>query len=229
MWERLRDVARELDADSSVRAVVITGAGDRAFVAGTDIAEFRAFRGGDDGIAYEARIDAAIDALEAIRVPVIAAIAGACTGGGVSIAAACDVRIGAPGTRVGVPIARTLGNCISARNLARAGDLIGLDRAKALIFSGALIDADAAHRAGFLSEVVAADEALHERAREVAASIAALAPLTLRATKEMARRIRAARPLPDDHDLIRSCYGSADFREGLTAFLDKRPARWTGS
>src|ERR1700685_3708731 len=87
MWARLREVAVELDADPAVRVVVLTGAGGEAFVAGTDIAAFRAFTGADDGVAYEARIDATIGALDAIRVPVIAAIAGACTGGGVSIAA----------------------------------------------------------------------------------------------------------------------------------------------
>jgi len=228
MWERLTAIAGELDGDDAVRAIVITGAGDRAFVAGTDIAEFRTVRDGDDGLAYERRIDAAIDALEAIRVPTIAAIAGACTGGGVSIAATCDVRIGTPSARIGVPIARTLGNCISARNLARVGALIGLDAAKALIMTGQLIDAPAAHAAGFLSEVTPSDDALHARAHAAAERLAALAPLTLRATKEMARRLRAAQPLPDDRDLIRLCYGSADFREGLTAFLDKRPARWTG-
>ena len=111
---------------------------------------------------------------------------------------------------------------------ARRG-LVGLDAAKALIFSGRLIDADAALRAGFLSEVVASDDVLHARAQALADSLTELAPLTLRATKEMARRLRAATPLPHDHDLIRLCYGSADFREGLTSFLDKRPARWTGT
>ncbi len=228
MWDRLRDVAHELDADEAVRIVIVTGAGERAFVAGTDIAEFGAFRDGDDGIAYEARIDAAIDALEAIRVPTIAAVAGACTGGGVSIAATCDLRIGSPATRVGIPIARTLGNCISARNLARVAGLIGLDAAKALIFSGTLLDAATARRVGFLSDVTATDDALHPRARELADELSSRAPLTLRATKEMARRLRAAAAIPDDRDLIRLCYGSEDFREGRSAFLDKRPPLWRG-
>jgi enoyl-CoA hydratase len=228
MWERLRDAARELDADPDVRAVVITGAGESAFVAGTDIAEFRAFRGADDGIAYEARMHAVIAALDAIRVPTVAAIAGACTGGGVSIAATCDLRIGAPSARVGVPIARTLGNAISLRNIARVSALIGLDAVKALLLTATLLNADEAQRAGFLTEVVLENDALHPRAQEAAESIAALAPLTLRVTKEMARRLRDAAPLPDDEDLIRLCYGSKDFREGLTAFLEKRRPSWSG-
>jgi enoyl-CoA hydratase len=228
MWRRLREVAEELAADASVRVVVITGAGSDAFVAGTDIAEFRAFGGADDGVAYEARIDVVIGALEAIPVPVIAAVAGACTGGGVSIAATCDLRIGAPNARMGVPIARTLGNCISLRNVARVAELIGADRVKALLLTGKLLGADDALRAGFLTEIVAAGDALHARAQEAAEEIAALAPLTLRASKEMVRRLRASAALPDDDDLIRLCYGSRDFREGLTAFLDKRRPQWAG-
>jgi enoyl-CoA hydratase/carnithine racemase len=229
MWARLREVATELDADAAVRVVVFTGAGDEAFVAGTDIAEFRAFTGADDGVAYEQRIDATIGALDAIRVPTIAAIAGACTGGGVSIASTCDLRIGAPNVRVGIPIARTLGNIVSLRNVARVAELIGLDAAKALLITGALLGAGDALRAGFLSEVVADAPALHLRAQALAESIAGLAPLTVRASKEIVRRIRASRTLPDAEDLIRTCYGSNDFREGLTAFLDKRRPDWTGS
>lgn len=228
MWARLREIALELDADPSVRVVVLTGAGDEAFVAGTDIAEFRAFAGGDDGVAYEARMDATVGALDALRVPAIAAIAGACTGGGVSIAAACDLRIGAPNARIGIPIARTLGNIVSLRNVARVAELIGLDRAKALLLTGTLIGAGDALRAGFLTEIVDDTAALHARAQALAESIAALAPLTLLASKEIARRLRAAQPLPADEDLIRLCYGSQDFREGLTAFLDKRRPNWSG-
>ena len=229
MWERLREVAGELDADATVRVVVFTGAGAQAFVSGTDIGEFRAFAGADDGVAYEARVEAVIAALEAIRVPAIAAIAGACTGGGVSIAAACDLRIGAPSARVGVPIARTLGNCISLRNIARVAEIVGLDAVKALLLTGRLLDAQQARQAGFLNEVVDEGDRLHARAQALAEELAALAPLTLRASKEMCRRLRAATPQPDDGDMIRLCYGSADFREGLTAFLDKRRPRWSGS
>ena len=229
MWARLREVAVELDADASVRVVVFTGEGDEAFVAGTDIAEFRAFTGADDGVAYESRIDATIGALDAIRVPTIAAIAGACTGGGVSIASTCDLRIGAPNVRIGIPIARTLGNIVSLRNVARLGELIGLDAAKALLITGTLLGADDALRAGFLTEVVSDAAGLHVRAQALAESIAGLAPLTVRASKEIVRRIRASRTLPDAEDLIRVCYGSNDFREGLTAFLDKRHPDWTGS
>jgi enoyl-CoA hydratase/carnithine racemase len=229
MWRQLRETAESLAADDTVRAVVLTGAGDEAFVAGTDIAEFRAFEGADDGVAYESRMDAVIGALEAIPVPVIAAIAGACTGGGVSVAATCDLRIGAPNARIGVPIARTLGNCISLRNVARVAELIGLDRVKALLLTGALLSAEDALRAGFLTEVVPSGEALHARAQQLAEQIAGLAPLTLRGSKEMARRLRATAALPGDEDLIRLCYGSRDFREGLTAFLDKRRPEWTGT
>jgi enoyl-CoA hydratase/carnithine racemase len=228
MWESLREMALALDARDDVRVVVIAGAGVEAFVAGTDIAEFAAFGTPDDGIAYEARIEAVIAALEAIRVPVVAAIAGACTGGGVSVAAACDVRIGGPGTRIGIPIARTLGNCISIRNLARVAGRIGLDAATSLLLTGRLIDASAALRLGFLHDVADDDDAVLERALVVAAQIAALAPLTLRASKEMARRLRAASPVPDADDLVRLCYGSGDFHAGVAAFLEKGSVRWSG-
>jgi enoyl-CoA hydratase len=229
MWERLREIAGELNADPGVRVVVLTGAGNAAFVSGTDIAEFRAFTSGDDGVAYERRIEAVVRALEDIRVPAIAAIAGACTGGGVSVATTCDLRVAAPSARIGIPIARTLGNIISVGNAARFADVVGIDAAKALLLTGKLIDAAEAHRIGFVHEIAPSDEELHPRALALARSIAALAPLTLRATKEIARRVRDARVLPEGQDLMRSVYGSRDFREGLTAFLEKRRPEWTGS
>jgi len=229
MWRALRDGVRELDADDGVRAVVIASSASEAFIAGTDIAEFRAFEDAGDGVAYEHRIDEVITAIEDVRVPTVAAIAGACTGGGVSVALACDLRIGAANARVGIPIARTLGNCISLKTMARAGAVLGLDAVKRLIFSAELLDAPAALRAGFLSEILPENDTLHARATDVATGIASRAPLTLKVTKEMARRIRRAAPLPSDEDLVRICYGSDDFREGLTSFLDKRRPRWSGT
>ncbi len=242
MWAELRALAERLAADETVRVVVFAGAGTAAFVSGTEISEFGAFAsagtsgteddaaGGaaDAGVAYEARMDGVIAALEAIPVPTIAAVGGACTGGGVSIAAACDLRIGAPGTRVGVPIARTLGNCLSLANTARVAELIGLDRVKMLLLTGRLLDADAAYRAGFLTELAPSDDELAAHVQATAERLTELAPLTLRATKEMARRLRAAQHLPADEDLIRACYGSDDFRTGVTAFLEKRRPNWTG-
>jgi enoyl-CoA hydratase/carnithine racemase len=229
MWQQLREIAVALDEDQDVRAVVLTGTGEKAFVAGTDISEFLAFRSADDGVGYEKRVEAAISALEAIRVPTVAAIAGACTGGGVSIAATCDLRIGAAGVRIGIPIARTLGNCVSLRNIARLAALIGLDGAKRLLLTGTLLDAPAAHAAGFLTELADSEETLLSHAQKTAEALVELAPLTQRATKEMCRRLRDATPLPQYEDLIRLCYGSNDFREGMEAFLNKRPARWTGT
>lgn len=228
MWERLREIAGELDADPAVRVVVFTGSGTRAFVAGTDISEFLAFKSADDGVAYERRVSAVISAVERMRMPTIAAIGGACTGGGVSIAAACDLRIGTPSARIGIPVGRTLGNYVALRNVARLASIIGLDAAKRLLLTAQLLDARGAREAGFLSEIVDDEAALAPRAQELAESIAALAPVTLRATKEAALRIRDAVPLPPDEDLVRAAYGSDDFREGVQAFLAKRPAKWSG-
>jgi Enoyl-CoA hydratase/carnithine racemase len=229
MYERLAEICAEVDASPAVRAMLLTGAGDKAFAAGTDISQFRAFETPEDALAYEARIDRVLGALERCRVPTIAAIAGACTGGGAGIAAACDLRIGAANAKFGFPIARTLGNCLSMANYARLSALIGPARVKDLIFTARLVEADEARGIGLLSEVVPDPTDLLARAEDLARTVASHAPLTLRATKEALRRLQAAAEAGAGEDLILMCYMSEDFREGMDAFLNKRPPHWRGT
>ncbi len=228
MYERLAAICGEIETDSAVKALVLTGAGDKAFAAGTDIAQFRDFKTAEDGLAYEARIDRVIDALERCRVPTVAAISGACTGGGAAIAAACDLRIAAAGARFGFPIARTLGNCLSMANYARLVALMGLARTKEVIFTARLVEAAEAQAIGLVGEVLADHAALMTRADALARTLASHAPLTLRATKEALRRIGEKMSPGAGDDLVVMCYTSADFREGMAAFLEKRAPQWSG-
>ena len=223
MYERLAEIAAD---PGDARELILTGTGDNAFAAGTDIAQFREFRTGEDAVAYEAKLDRVLGALERCAIPTIAAVAGACTGGGAGIAAACDLRIAAANARFGFPIARTLGNCLSMGNLARLSALIGSGRVVEMIFTARLLNAQEALASGLVSEVVEDQAALMARTEELARQVAANAPLTLRATKEALRRMRDA--LPPDEDLIRLCYTSEDFREGMEAFLGKRAPVWKG-
>jgi enoyl-CoA hydratase len=228
MYEHIREFCVRAAQDSSLRAIIVTGAGEKAFAAGTDIAEFHAVKTAEDGLAYEAKIERVLTAFEALPVPTIAAIAGACTGGGAAIAACCDLRIGTASAKFGFPIARTLGNCLSVANYARLSALIGPARVKDLFFTARLVEAQEAFSLGLLTEIVTDHAALMTRAHKLAATMAGFAPLTLRATKEALRRIGVAQPLPPDADLVGMCYGSQDFREGIAAFLEKRPAQWRG-
>ncbi len=230
MYERLAEICAEVEADRSIRALILTGAGEKAFAAGTDISQFRAFETPEDALGYEARIDRVLGVLERVRVPTIAAIAGACTGGGAAMAACCDLRIAAGNMRFGFPIARTLGNCLSLSNYARLAALVGPARVKDMVFTARLVEAEEARAIGLVSEVLPDPAALAVRAEELARLVAANAPLTLRATKEALRRIkeRSLAPGDADKDLLLMCYMSADFREGMDAFLGKRLPIWRG-
>jgi enoyl-CoA hydratase len=228
MYERLAEIAASINEDRAIRALIITGAGEKAFAAGTDISQFRAFKTAQDALDYEARIDRVVGAVEECRVPVIAAIAGACTGGGAGIAAACDLRIAAANARFGFPIARTLGNCLSMGNLSRLAALVGLARAKEIIFTARLVEAEEARALGLVSEVLPDHSALMARAEALAQLVAGHAPLTLQATKEALRRLRPKLAAEEGRDLILMCYTSRDFREGMEAFLAKRPPVWRG-
>lgn len=229
MYNRLEDACRDLETDHDVRAVVLTGAGGQAFVAGTDIGQFRAFKTEQDALDYEARGNKVMSALESVRVPTIAAIAGPCTGAGAAIAACCDLRIASPSARYGFPIARTLGNCLSMANYTRAAALIGFARLKDVMMRARLMDAQEMLSCGLVSEVTADEGSLLTRAQSLAEEVASLAPLTLWATKEALRRVRDGLiPEGADSDLIIACYTSKDFKEGVEAFLAKRKPQWTG-
>jgi enoyl-CoA hydratase len=226
MYERLAEICRT--AEDHARVLVLRGAGDKAFAAGTDISQFLDLSSEAGGLEYEARVNGVMHAIEECKIPTIAAMHGAVTGGGAAIAACCDLRIGAPSMRFGVPIARTLGNCLSIENYARFSAIIGLARVKDLIFTTRLVDADEALRIGWLTELVDEEDQLLVRAEELAKQVAGFAPLTLRATKLALFRIRDGLNFDAGADLISLCYSSADFREGVTAFLEKRPPNWTG-
>jgi enoyl-CoA hydratase/carnithine racemase len=228
MYEKLAAICQNANEDMSIRAILLTGTGEKAFASGTDISQFRAFKGPEDAIEYEERIDRVIGALETCRVPTIAAIAGACTGGGAGIAAACDLRIATADARFGFPVARTLGNCLSMSNYSRLASLIGPARTKDIIFTARLVGAAEAHSIGLITEIVADHAALLPRAQEVVHTVANNAPLTLRATKMAMQRLRPNLSREDGRDLILMCYMSEDFREGMDAFLTKRKPAWKG-
>lgn len=228
MYQRLVEVCEEVDRDDRIKVLVISGSGDRAFISGTDIAQFPAFRGNPRaGIEYEERIDQVIGRLDAVRKPTLASIRGFAVGGGLTIALACDLRLAAENARFGVPIIR-LGNCLSMKNYARLVALLGPARAKEMIYTARHVDAAEAHAWGLINEIVPS-ATLEARTRELAEAIASAPPLTLQVSKEAVRRV-ADRLVPEDpgHDLVGLCYNSADFQEGVAAFLDKRTPRWTG-
>jgi enoyl-CoA hydratase len=228
MYERLAEICQRANSDRTIKVLLLRGAGDKAFAAGTDINQFRAFKTPQDALDYENRIDRVLGILETCRVPTIAAITGACTGGGAGIAASCDLRIGTRSTRIGFPIARTLGNCLSMSNVSRIAALIGAARVKDLIYTARLVEAEEAAAVGLLTQVVDDVAALDKRADEVAKLVAGNAPLTLSATKQALARLQKRLSREEGEDLILMCYTSQDFREGLDAFLSKRAPQWLG-
>ena len=227
MYEAIEAAAKRANDDPAVRALVLTGAG-ASFVAGTDISQFADFRTAEQAYGYEDFMERILGALEAVRKPTIAAIGGATTGGGLAIAASCDLRIATASATFGMPIARTLGNCLSLANLVRVASLVGIARTKELIFTARIIPADEALRAGLLHEVVSDGAALHGRVSELVRTMSAFAPLTLWATKEGLRRIRDRMMADEARDLVALCYTSQDFQEGVRAFMEKRRPVWRG-
>jgi|RhiMetdeSRZDD1v2_1073273.scaffolds.fasta_scaffold846371_2 enoyl-CoA hydratase len=217
MYEALHDACTELDADPRTRVLVLKGAGDRAFASGTDIRQFVDFKTAQDALSYESRLTRVLSKLAGMSKPTVAMLQGDAIGGGLFIALACDLRLAAPHARFGVPVARTLGNFLAPVSLALLVAALGPGSARALVLTARLIDAAEAQATGLVDRIHPAPE-LERRARELAASLAELAPLTLAATKEATRRMLAVLTPRDLDDLILSCYLSRDFHEGCAPF-----------
>jgi enoyl-CoA hydratase/carnithine racemase len=229
MYDALVATCEDVDHDPAIRILVLRGAGGKAFIAGTDIAQFEGFRSLQDGVEYERRLDEVLDRLERVTKPTIAQVQGVAAGGGCAIALCCDLRIATPDSMFGVPIARTLGNCLSADTCHRMISLMGPARFKELMFTGRFMHTAEAHALGLVNRI-AGPEDIDRAVRELATEIADHAPLTIRAVKELTRRLLAAQRLApgEDRDLVELCYASEDFREGVAAFIAKRPPKWTG-
>jgi enoyl-CoA hydratase/carnithine racemase len=218
MYEELFAACEQADADDAIRVLVLRGAGEKAFVAGTDIRQFADFdQSGEDALAYEATIDRIVGRLEAVRKPTVALVDGYAMGSGLALSAACDLRICTPAARFGLPIARTVGNCLSMANYVRLAALLGEARLKDIVLTARTIEAAEARAIGLATEVVDDAEA---RVAELCETLASHAPQTMRITKEALRRLRAT-GLPDGDDLVREAYASADFKHRVAAFLAK--------
>jgi enoyl-CoA hydratase len=228
MYDGLVKICQAVAADPEIRVLVLTGAGDRAFVAGTDISQFQTFTDPQHAIEYEHRLDEVFAVIESLPRPTIAMIRGYAVGGGASIALSCDLRICSPDAKFGIPVARTLGNSLSMNSYARLVDLVGPARAKHMIFTASMLEAEDARTAGIVNEIVPAEE-LESRTMALAEQIAGHAPITIQVTKEAIRRILESRRVAAHDDLVVRAYMSKDFAEGVRAFLDKRKPQWTGT
>jgi enoyl-CoA hydratase/carnithine racemase len=229
MYDGLASACDQVDANPDVRVFVVRGAGGKAFAAGTDIAQFTSLTTREDAVTYERRLDAVVGRLEGVGCATIAQVEGVAAGGGCAIALACDMRICTPDARFGVPVARTLGNCLSVTNYARLLEHVGPSRLKDLLFTGRFMDAAEASAAGIVLRIAESD-AIDRVVREVVDQLVHNAPLTIRTTKAALRRIQEHHRPPHNviDDLIADCYTSADFRNAVAAFLDKRPPTFTG-
>lgn len=228
MWIALRDIARDIAGDPSIRVASFRGEGGKAFVSGTDITKFADYDSGEQGIEYERWIDECMGAVDAIPCTTIAIVEGWAIGGGINISSACDFRIATPDARFGSPIGRTIGNCLSAASIARIGGAVGTQLAKRMVLLGEILTAEQLLASNFLMKIVERS-ALEEEVAALCKRAAENAPLTTRVTKETVRRM-TYRDLPEIEELIGLVYGSADFRRGVANFLarSKQLPEWAG-
>ncbi len=226
MYQSLKTICEDLTKNPAARVAILRGAGGKSFVSGSDIAQFANFQDGNDGIRYEQGIDEYLTPLAMLPFPTIAVIDGMAVGGGLAIASCCDFRIATPDARFGVPIAKTLGNCLSAGNVAWLVTHLGMTIVKRMLLLAELVMAPELLKQGYLLATYPA-EALESEANQLAERLMKLAPITQKSSKQTLARI-VKNNLPDCGDLIRECYGSEDFKHGVAAFLEGKPPVWTG-
>ncbi|PZP98441.1 MAG: enoyl-CoA hydratase [Variovorax paradoxus] len=219
MYEALQAHIAACQRDGAVRSVLFRGTGGKSFISGTDIGHFANFREGQQGIAYEAFVERVIDAVERIAVPTIAVIEGWAVGGGLALATACDFRLCSEGARFGAPIAKTLSNTLSSRNIARLQAALGVPRVKRMLLLAEYLSAPEALSCGYVHAVCPA-AALGEAAHALAGRLMALSPVTHKAVKESIRRIVVEQRLDDD-DIVAEVYASQAFRDGVAGFIGK--------
>ncbi|GAA3179138.1 enoyl-CoA hydratase/isomerase family protein [Blastococcus jejuensis] len=226
MYEGLYDACERADADDEIRVMVLKAAGDKAFVAGTDISQFADFSSGADGVAYEEKIARIVTRLEDVGVPTVAVVRGFCVGGGLGIASVCDLRVAARSARFGIPIARTLGNCLSMNNYSLLLQHLGPARTLDMLLRARLFTGEEAAAAGFVAELCE-DGDLDATADGVVQTLLGHAPLSMWAAKEAVRRIRRA-SIPNGDDIVGRVFGSEDFHTAVAAFAAKQPVVWQG-
>jgi enoyl-CoA hydratase/carnithine racemase len=227
MYQSLKSICQDLAQNSDVRVAIFRGAGGKSFVSGSDIAQFASFKGGQDGVRYEEGIDDYLAPLATLPFPTIAVIDGMAVGGGLAIASCCDFRISTPDAKFGVPIAKTLGNCLSAANVAWLVVHLNINIVKRMLLLAEMIPAKELEKQGYLLATYEQDQ-LGEQAQALAERLSQLAPITQKSSKLVLARL-IKNHLPDCNDLISETYGSNDFRNGVAAFLKGQPPVWTGS
>ena len=228
MWKGVTEALTAFGADPAIRAVVMKGAGEEAFVSGADISEFE--RNRNDAVAaaaYAAATEGAWNALADFGKPLIAMIKGFCFGGGLAIAMKADLRIAAENSLFAIPAAR-LGIAYPPASIRDLVALTGPATAKEILFTGKPMDSAEALRLGLVNRVVP-DDRLESEIKVLCANLASNAPLSMRASKEIIDMVARDAPNPArTRELVAACFDSADYAEGRRAFLEKRRPVFTG-
>lgn len=227
MYQSLKSICEDIARNPKVRVAVLRGAGGKSFISGSDIAQFAGFKSGQDGVHYEEGIDSYLAPLAMLPIPTIAVIDGMAVGGGLAIASCCDFRLATPGAKFGVPIAKTLGNCLSAGNIAWLVAHLGINVVKRMLLLAEMISAEELVQQGYIF-AIHEQEQLSQEANSLAERLGKLAPITQKSSKQVLARL-IKNNLPDCNDLISETYGSADFKNGVASFLKGEPPIWSGN